>query len=123
QPRTGLDIAPLASEELMLVQPASAAPPGQARKPATLREIAALALIIPSRPNAIRMHVDATLAAAGHSPRIELEIDGVPAILDLVAGGAGCAILSRHAVANAPRPDAFSARPIQTRQAPALRIE
>ena len=51
-----------------------------------------------------------------------LEIDGVPAILDLVAGGAGCAVLSRNAVASAPRPAAFSVRRIETARAPTLQI-
>jgi LysR family transcriptional regulator, nitrogen assimilation regulatory protein len=36
----------------------------------------------------------------------------VPAMLDLVADGAGCAILSRNAVATSAHPQAFSMRPI-----------
>lgn len=119
QPRPDLDISPLASEELVLVQ---AATRGKEMPAATLDEIAELPLIIPSRPNAIRMHIEASMATVGLVPRIELEIDGVPAILDLVAGGAGCAILSRNAVTTAPRPEAFSARCIETHHAPALRI-
>lgn len=119
QPRPDLDIASLASEELVLVQAANAT--GEL-PPATLNEIAELPLIIPSRPNSIRMHIETALASVGCTPRIELEIDGVPAILDLVAGGAGCAILSRNAVTTAPRPKAFSARRIETRHAPSLRI-
>lgn len=119
QPRPDLDIAPLASEELVLVQAANAT---SEQPSATLKEIAELPLIIPSRPNAIRMHIETALAGVGCAPRIELEIDGVPAILDLVAGGAGCAILSRNAVTTAPRPEAFSARRIETQRAPALRI-
>lgn len=123
QPRPDFDIAPLASEELLLVQPASIGEPEKPPRPATLKEIAQLPLIIPSRPNAIRMHVDAILDAAGLAPHIELEIDGVPAILDLVEDGVGCAILSRHAVSSAARPNAFSARPIETPRSPTLRIE
>ncbi len=126
QPRTGLDITPLASEELVLVQaadaPVSGTPSDNKIPPATLQEISQLPLIIPSRPNAIRMHIEAALAAVGCMPRIELEIDGVPAILDLVAEGAGGAILSRNAVTTAPRPEAFKARCIETSHAPALRI-
>jgi LysR family nitrogen assimilation transcriptional regulator len=49
-----------------------------------------------------------------------LEIDGVSAILDLVADGAGCAVLSRNAVASSVRPSAFMLRPIQE---PGLRIK
>ena len=128
QATAGVELAPLASEELVLVQARATAPhPAQREaEPAppaiTLAELAQLPLIIPSRPNAIRMHVDAEMAAGGQAPNVVLEIDGVAAILDLVADGAGCAILSRNAVASAVRPDAFSTRPIQTRRDDSLRI-
>ncbi len=75
-------------------------------------------LVIPSRPNAIRMLVETELANLGLRPQVALEIDGVAAILDLVADGAGCAILSRHAVATSAHPQSFVMRPIG---APALR--
>lgn len=74
--------------------------------------MATLPLVIPSRPNAIRMHVEAEMAALGVRPRIALEIDGVSAILDLVADGAGSALLSQHAVASSIRPSAYRTRPI-----------
>ncbi|WP_295546697.1 LysR substrate-binding domain-containing protein [uncultured Pseudacidovorax sp.] len=113
KPIAGLDIAPLMTEELMLVQ---ARPPGLAEDPPPppipLAEVAKLPLIIPSRPNAVRMHVESEMAALGCEPQIALEIDGVPAILDLVADGAGCAILARRAVQTSIRPSAFSVRPI-----------
>ena len=121
QPLRGIELSLLANEELLLVQAADA-PGADNPASATLQELARLPLIIPSRPNAIRMHVEAELAAAGCKPDVVLEIDGVSAMLDLVAGGAGCAVLSRHAVASAPRPTAFSARRIATAHAPALRI-
>lgn len=115
-----LDITPLMVEELVLVQ---ARPPGLAEDPPpgaiALRALAVLPLVIPSRPNAIRMHVESELAGIGCRPRIALEIDGVSAILDLVADGAGSAVLSRNAVASSVRPSAFSLRPIG---APPLRI-
>ncbi len=132
QARADLDIIRLASEELVLVRPASPSlngrsgiphTPSDTPAPVTLQEVAILPLIIPSRPNAIRMHVEAVLASAGLSPHIELEIDGVASILDLVADGTGCAILSRNAVTSAPRPEAFSVRPIATRKEPALHID
>jgi len=76
-------------------------------------------LIIPTRPNAIRMHVEAAMADAGCSPHVVLEIDGVSAILDLVRDGAGCAVLSRHAVLHSPRPSDYSTRAVGV---PPLRI-
>ena len=76
-------------------------------------------LVIPSRPNAIRMHVEAEMAAIGCRPNIALEIDGVSAILDLVADGAGVALLSRNAVMRSVRPSAYALRAVCE---PALRI-
>ncbi len=108
-----IDTTPLLDEDLMLVQ---LRPPGLLEEPApgpiALQEVAQLPLVIPSRPNAIRMQVESEMANIGCRPTIALEIDGVSAILDLVADGAGCAVLSRNAVANALRPSAFSVRVI-----------
>ena len=121
QPSAEVDISPLMEEELLLVQ---ARPPGLPEDPPpaaiTLREVAALPLVIPSRPNAIRMHVEAEMANIDCRPQVVLEIDGVAAILDLVADGVGCAVLSRNAVASSIRPSAFTVRSIQQ---PALRTK
>lgn len=72
-------------------------------------------LVIPSRPNAIRTLVEVEMAGIGCRPTIALEIDGVAAILDLVADGAGCAVLSANAVRVLGTPAAFIARPIRPR--------
>ena len=113
QPATGIEATPLVDEDLMLVQPRPSGlqedPPPP---PIMLQEVARLPLVIPSRPNAIRMHVEAEMAAIGCRPTIALEIDGVAAILDLVADGAGHAILSRNAVASSVKPSAFTVRAI-----------
>jgi LysR family nitrogen assimilation transcriptional regulator len=82
-----------------------------------LRELAEVPLIIPSRPNAFRMQVETELANIGCRPIVALEIDGVSAILDLVADGAGAALLSRNAVASSIKPSAYRLRGIT----PALR--
>ena len=119
QPAAGIEILPLLTEELVLVQ---ARPPGLLEDPPpppiALHDVARLPLVIPSRPNAIRMHVEAEMAGIGCRPLIALEIDGVSAILDLVADGAGCAVLPRNAVASSIRPSAFTVRMISE---PALR--
>ena len=120
-PMPGIEHQPLIEEELLLVQPR---PPGLQEDPPPpplpLQEVAGLPLVIPSRPNAIRMHVEAEMAALGCRPSIALEIDGVSAILDLVADGAGCAILSRNAVMRSINPSAFALRAIAP---PQLRIQ
>ncbi len=78
----------------------------------SLRELARVPLVIPSRPNAIRMQVESALAAQRLRPTIAMEVDGVAAILELVAGGGVSAILSANAVQTSGRPRAFSMRPI-----------
>ena len=118
---SGLEISHLVQEELWLVQKR---PPGLQEDPPPppidLKDVSKLPLVIPSRPNAIRMHVESEMAALGTQPQIALEIDSVTAILDLVADGAGCAILSRNAVTRSINPSAFSTRPISQ---PQLSIE
>lgn len=120
QPSRETDVAHLLDEELVLVR---ARPPGLLEDPPpgpiALSEVARLPLVIPTRPNAIRMHVESEMAQIGCTPQVALEIDGVSAILDLVADGAGCAVLSRNALLNSPRPSAYTAQAIGT---PPLRI-
>ena len=120
QPSRETDVAHLLDEDLVLVR---ARPPGLLEDPPpgpiALSEVAQLPLVIPTRPNAIRMHVESEMAQIGCTPQVALEIDGVSAILDLVADGAGCAVLSRNALLNSPRPSAYTAQAIGT---PPLRI-
>ena len=119
-PLPGIELQALVEEELLLVQ---ARPPGLQEDPppppVSLRDVADLPLVIPSRPNALRMHVESEMAAIGCKPNIALEIDGVSAILDLVADGAGVAILPRNAVMRSVRPSAYTLRSVVN---PALRI-
>jgi LysR family nitrogen assimilation transcriptional regulator len=114
QPAPEIELTPLQEEELLLIEPRA---PGLAEEPppppVTLAEVARLPLVIPSRPNAIRMQVEEQMAAIGVRPTVALEIDGVPAILDLVADGAGAALLSRNAVARSIRPSAYRTRTLQ----------
>ena len=105
----GLEITPLLEEDLYLVQRQTSRKTSQGVR---LKEVAALPLIIPTRPNAIRMLVESEMANINCHPNIVLEIDGVPAILDLVLDGAGCAVLSQNAVATSGHPELFSVRPI-----------
>ena len=58
----------------------------------------------------------ARLAGLGLRPSIALEIDGVPAILDLVAEGMGSAVLPRNAASNTVRPSAYALRRSLTRR-------
>jgi LysR family nitrogen assimilation transcriptional regulator len=111
-PSQEIELTPLFQEELFLVQ---ARPAGKSKADASAVALSALAqvpLVIPSRPNAIRMQVEAELAAHGLKPTIALEVDSVASILELVADGAGSAVLAGHAVRNSGQPQAFTVRPI-----------
>jgi LysR family transcriptional regulator, nitrogen assimilation regulatory protein len=110
-PSPDIELTPLLEEPLFLVQRQSGKTSTKPR-PVRLRDIANLPLVIPSRPNAIRMLVESEMANLGCRPQVALEIDGVAAILDLVEDGAGSAILSRNAVATSARPQAFAMRAI-----------
>jgi LysR family nitrogen assimilation transcriptional regulator len=116
-PSPDIELSPLLEESLFLVQRRAGKTALRTRS-ITLREVARLPLVIPSRPNAIRMQVEGEMTNLGCRPCVALEIDGIAAILDLVEDGAGSAVLSRNAVATSARPDAFALRPITS---PALR--
>ena len=113
RPSAEIELTALLQEALFLVQ---RKPPGATRRTRNvavpLRKVAGLPLVIPTRPNAIRMQVETEMANQGCRPTIALEIDGAAAILELVADGAGSAVLSRHAVETSARPAAFMMRPI-----------
>lgn len=108
-PTPELNTVPLMEEELFLIGlRVPKAPIG----PISLKDVAELPLVIPSRPNAIRMAVETQMAGIGCKPNISLEIDGISAILDLVADGAGHAILPKYALATSSQPEAYLARAI-----------
>ena len=115
-PSPEIELTPLFEEDLFLVQARPAgkgtATEGTPTRAMPLRELAQLPLVIPSRPNAIRMQVEGELAALGLRPTIALEVDGVASILELVADGAGSAVLAGQAVRSSGRPRAFITRPI-----------
>jgi LysR family nitrogen assimilation transcriptional regulator len=121
QPTAETETTPLLEEEMLLVRKR---PPGLPEDPPpgpiALKEVAQLPLVIPSRPNAVRMHIESEMANIGCRLTIALEIDGVSAILDLVADGAGCAVLPRNAVTNSIRPSAFT---VQSIHEPVLRTK
>ncbi|EGI76196.1 LysR substrate-binding domain-containing protein [Hylemonella gracilis] len=129
-PSPEFDSLPLMDDMLLLIGPntggptpqsANAADPARKAKSGklelqgetiSLREVSTLPLVIPSRPNALRMLVEAEMGNIGCKPNVALEIDGVAAILDLVADGLGYAVLPRHALTSATRPEAYRARVI-----------
>lgn len=111
-PSPAIDLQPLLDEPLFLVSawPSARAPRRGAA--ITLREVAERDLVIPSRPHSVRMLLEAALANEGCRARVALEIESVPAILDLVQQGGVHAVLAENAVRASSHPEAFVLRPI-----------
>jgi LysR family nitrogen assimilation transcriptional regulator len=110
---TGIELAPLRVEPMFLVgaRPAKAG----ARLMGTavsLQQVAATELVIPPRPHSIRMLLDSALADAGLKPRVALEIESVPTILDLVQHEGYHAVLTLNAIRRSGHEAGFQARPI-----------
>ncbi len=113
-PAPAIHLQPVLDEKLYLVGGRRDGA-GSVGRPVTLAQVAQQALVIPSRPHAIRMRLEAVLATAGLKPRVELEIESVPAILDLVQRHPlqrWHAVLSLNAIRGSGREAAFVARPI-----------
>ncbi len=116
-PSPHIDSWPLVSEPLYLIGPAA---PASGRLPAAptlgppvaLKELPKHGLVVPSRPHAVRMFVESQLAGIGARINVAWEIDGIPAILDLVARGHGYAVLSLNAIRHDPLRVRLQPRPI-----------
>jgi LysR family transcriptional regulator, nitrogen assimilation regulatory protein len=105
-PAAAIDLMPVLDEPLYLVSARRRGAP----KTASLDELAALDLVMPSRPHSIRMLLETVLAGQGRKPRIAHEIESVPAILDLVERNPLHAVLGLNALHG--REAAFNARPV-----------
>jgi LysR family nitrogen assimilation transcriptional regulator len=104
EPHAALETEPLRAEPLCLVSAATVRGPGKPdaadrpEEPIALAELVRLPLVIPERSHAIRRLVEAQSALAGIKLNVAWEISSVPAILALVAGGHGHAVLARDAL-------------------------
>jgi LysR family transcriptional regulator, nitrogen assimilation regulatory protein len=116
KPSPDVELTHLLDESVYLVKPASradAAKKASAKEALALADLAPLPLIIPTKPNALRNLVEAELGAMGLHPTIALEIDGVSAILELVADGLGHAVLPQSAVNSSAAMQRFEVRRIE----------
>lgn len=104
-----LETVPVVQNPLYLIGPANAGRRRKTPPPIPMSELPRHPLIVPSRPHAIRMHVETQLANLGLKMNVAWEIDGIAAILDLVREGHGHAILPIHAIGGR---DGLEARPI-----------
>ena len=112
-PSAEVDLVPVLEEKLYLV---SARGTTRGAKlvgvPIALAEVAEHPLVIPSRPHAMRMLLESELAHLGCKARVALEIESVPAMLDLVQHDGFHAVLSLNAIESSGNADALQVRPI-----------
>ena len=113
-PTAAVELQPVLQERLHLLSARPARAGALVGRPVTLAQLAERDLVIPSRPHAIRMRVETVMAEAGLKPRVALEIESVPAMLDLVQRHALHAVLSLNAVRGGAGEAQFNARPIRT---------
>ena len=99
---------PLLTEKLALIQGPNKADVSSVE----LASIPEYPLIIPSRPNTMRLLIETQLVRFGLKPVIAFEVDNVANILELVAKGYGSAILSPRAATSAPAEFQLNIHPI-----------
>lgn len=93
----------LMSEDLYLIVPPDAAPPGGApggvaRAPIPLAELGAHPLVLPGRPHGLRELIDRHVRAAAVRLAVAVEMDALSQIKELVARGALQTVLALAAV-------------------------
>jgi LysR family nitrogen assimilation transcriptional regulator len=110
-PQPALEITPLLTERLCLVQ---AVAPGKrrSRQPVLLKELPAYPLILPERHQAIRRQLETQAVRSGVKLHVAWEVSSIPAIIDLVCAGTGCAVLNASAVVASGRERELAVRPI-----------
>jgi LysR family transcriptional regulator, nitrogen assimilation regulatory protein len=96
-PAPELELVTLKKEEVVVVSRADD-PGAIANEPLMLQQLAAMPLIMPCRPNVVRMFLEREACAAGLRPNIAYDIDGLASILDLVREGTGHALLPQSSV-------------------------
>ena len=102
-----LETSLLQRESLVLIGAQAQVAQARLRKRLPLAELAHLPLILPSRPNAFRLLVDAELQKIALKPHVVIEIDGLNAILELVREGLGYAVLPGYTLGSVAQPEAY----------------
>ncbi len=102
-----LNLSPIVAEPLYVV---STRGPHPIAEPICLQAVSKLPLVIPNQPHTVRTLLETEMAQIGCKPKISLEMDSIPAILDLVADGAGYAVLTSPAVLTTVRPERYHMR-------------
>jgi LysR family nitrogen assimilation transcriptional regulator len=110
-----VELSPVLSEQLYLVSTGPAARSAGdvlIGEPVSLTQVAQHQLVMPSRPHSIRLLLEGAMAQASLKPNIALEIESIPAILNLVRDEHLHAVLSLKAVQSGGQQQDFYVRPI-----------
>jgi LysR family nitrogen assimilation transcriptional regulator len=110
EPLEGITSEPLGREDMLLVGPRTAKL-SMAEK-TSIQEIADWPLILTTRPNSLRLNVEARLSRAGRQPHVKIEANTLPLMTDLVRAGLGYTILPACGVRHLLKDKTVSASPI-----------
>lgn len=110
EPLRNVVAEPLGEEKMLLI-----GRPGAkfaSRSEVTMEQLADLPLILTTRPNSLRLAVEAGLGRHGLRPNIRIEANTIPLMTDLVIAGLGYTILPSCGVRDLLRSRKISARPV-----------
>ena len=90
----GFAVSRVLSEQLCLIEPASAPPAARAGRSLSLRQALAQPLILPASPHGVRPIIEAAAAAAGLPPsRVEADISSISILRTTLLAGLGRTLL------------------------------
>ena len=90
----GFSVTPVLSEQLCLIEPASAPRTGRRGRTLTLQQALAQPLILPASPHGVRPIIEAAAAAAGlPPPRVEADISSISILRTTLLAGLGRTLL------------------------------
>jgi len=110
-PSPNIEIIPIREHRLFLIS-SKASTLAPRAKQIPMKDLPRFPLILPSRPNANRMRIEAQLAYRGLKPIIAFEVDGIASLLDLVHEDYGHTVLPLSSLRGHRFAPQFLARPI-----------
>jgi LysR family nitrogen assimilation transcriptional regulator len=110
EPMRDVSAEPLAREQMVLV--GSPAAKLSMKSEVQLERLADVPLVLTTRPNSLRLTVEAGLSRYGKRPQIKVEANALPLMTDLVQAGLGYTVLPLCGVRDLLRSKAVSASPI-----------